>query len=38
MDDIKWCLKQNKGIELVEPNENLAEEYVKNAEETFNEC
>jgi uncharacterized protein (UPF0332 family) len=35
MDDIKWCLKQNKGIELVEPNENLGNAYLLKAEEAL---
>ncbi len=30
---IGWCKKQ--GMKLVEPNDNLAEEYYKNAEETL---
>lgn len=29
----EWCRKQ--GMKLVEPNDNLAEEYYKNAEETL---
>ena len=35
MVSLKWCQKQKSGIKLVEPNENLAKEYLKNAEETF---
>ena len=31
----KWCGKQPKGIKLVEPNENLAKEYIVTAEETL---
>lgn len=31
-DKIKWCLKKNKGIELVEPNDNLARAYLGKAE------
>ena len=30
---IEWCKK--KGLKLIEPNNNLAEEYYKNAEETL---
>ncbi|MFP4403505.1 MAG: hypothetical protein ACLFPJ_04090 [Candidatus Woesearchaeota archaeon] len=35
MVDINWCLKQNKGIKLITPNDNLAGEYIKNAKETL---
>ena len=35
MDKIRWCLKQNKGIGLVEPNENLRRAYLKKAEEAL---
>ncbi len=36
MDDrLRWCFKQKKGIRLIEPNENLAEEYMRSAEETL---
>lgn len=35
MKRISWCKKQKKGIELIEPNDNLSEEYYKNAEETL---
>ena len=30
---IDWCKKQ--GMKLIEPNDNLAEEYYRNAEETL---
>lgn len=30
-----WCFNQNKGIKLIEPNINLAEEYISSSEETF---
>lgn len=30
---IAWCKKQ--GMKLIEPNDNIAEEYYKNAEETL---
>jgi len=32
---ISWCKEQNKGLKLIEPNDNLAEEYYKNAEESL---
>ncbi len=32
---LKWCRNQKNGITLIEPNDNLAEEYYKNAEETL---
>jgi len=35
MVDLEWCKKQNKGISLVEPNNNLCNEYIKSAEETL---
>ena len=35
MKRIDWCKKQDQGIRLVEPNDNLAGEYVKNAEESL---
>jgi len=35
MNKINWCKKQLKGIKLIEPNTNLAEEYYKNAEESL---
>ena len=35
MIKIDWCLKQKKGIELVEPNDNLCEAYLKEAKETL---
>lgn len=37
MDKIKWCLNVKKGIELIEPNENLAEGYLLKAEEALEE-
>ena len=33
MVSIKWCLKTKNGIELVAPSDNLADAYVKKAEE-----
>lgn len=35
MVTINWCLKQNKGIELIRPNDNLAKEYLSSSEETL---
>lgn len=35
MATIKWCKNQGKGIKLVEPNDNLFEEYIQTAEETL---
>ena len=35
MDKINWCLKQKNGLELVEPNENLAKAYIKKAENSL---
>ena len=32
---IGWCLKQKKGIEIVEQNENLSERYFSEAQETL---
>ncbi len=30
-----WCRKHKRGIKLIEPNENLAKEYIQTAEETL---
>ena len=35
MDKIDWCLRQKDGISLVEPNQNLAEAYIKKAEDSL---
>lgn len=35
MVSIKWCLKQKGGLELIKPNENMAESYLKMAEESI---
>ena len=35
MDQIKWCLNQKKGIELVEPSDNLRDAYIIKAEEAL---
>ena len=34
-EKIKWCKAKRNGIELIEPNDNLAKEYIDNAEETL---
>ena len=34
-NQIKWCLKQNKGIKLVEPNESISENYLKESLSDF---
>ena len=35
MVDLTWCCKQKNGICLIDPNDNLAREYIKSAEETL---
>lgn len=35
MKDINWCFKQSKGIKIIEPNENLCEEYLKSSQESL---
>jgi len=35
MVSIRWCLNARNGIELVEPSENMAESYMKMAEESL---
>ncbi len=35
MVSIKWCCKQKDGIRLIEPNDNLAESYMKMAEDAL---
>lgn len=35
MVDIKWCCKQKNGIRLIEPNSNLAEGYIKMADDAL---
>lgn len=35
MVSLNWCCNQKNGIKLIEPNENLTREYIKNAEETL---
>jgi hypothetical protein len=35
MVSVEWCKKQQKGIKLIEPNNNLSKEYIQTAEETL---
>lgn len=35
MDQIKWCMQQKKGIELVEPSDNLRDAYLIKAEDAL---
>ena len=35
LDKIKWCLKQNKGIRLVEPNNAISQDYLKESQSDF---
>jgi len=35
MDKINWCLKQKDGISFIEPNQNLADAYIRKAEESL---
>ena len=35
MVTIKWCFKQKKGFELVEPNENMSKGYMKLADSSL---
>jgi len=35
MKKISWCKKQEKGIKIQEPNNNLSDEYYQNAEESI---
>lgn len=35
VNKLKWCCKQKGGIKLIEPNDNLAKEYLESAEETL---
>lgn len=35
MVSINWCCKQKDGIKLIEPNDNLAEGYLKMAEDAL---
>ncbi len=33
---VQWCLKQKRGIKLEEPNDNLADVYIKKAKSSLN--
>ncbi len=33
---VRWCMKQRRGIRLEEPNDNLAEVYVKKGKSSLN--
>jgi len=35
MVNLDWCKKQDKGIRMIEPNDNLCREYIESAEETL---
>ena len=35
MVSIKWCLNAKNGIELVKPNNNMSDSYLKMAEESL---
>lgn len=35
MDKIKWCAEKKEGLRLVEPNANVANAYIKKAEEAL---
>ena len=35
MDKIKWCVRKREGLSLIEPNSNLANAYIKKAEEAL---
>jgi len=35
MSKISWCRKQKDGIKIHDPNDNLSQEYYKNAEESL---
>jgi uncharacterized protein (UPF0332 family) len=35
MDKITWCLNQKNDLELIEPNEELKDAYLKKAEDSL---
>lgn len=35
MDKLKWCAGKKEGLILIEPNSNLADSYIKKAEEAL---
>lgn len=38
MSSISWCMKQKKGISLVNPNRHLEKSYLKQAMDDLNTC
>lgn len=37
MDKLCWCFKKKESFEIIKPNNNLAEAYLKKAEDSLNE-
>jgi len=35
-DNLSWCLKQKRGIRIIEPNPNLTKAYMKKAISALN--
>ena len=35
MDKLAWCIQQKNGIELIEENPNLSQEYLEKAEKAL---
>jgi len=35
MNTLRWCLKQERGIRIIEPNENISKEYLSAAKNDF---
>ena len=35
MNQIKWCLKQKKGIKIISPNENISQSYFDKANDSL---
>lgn len=35
MKKLNWCFKQKDGINIINPNSNLAKAYIKKAEESL---
>ena len=35
MATLRWCRRQKRGIELIEPNENICQAYLKDADESI---
>ena len=36
MVSVKWCLKQRRGMDLIEPNRNMSGSYISMAQESVN--